>query len=581
MQPSQIQESLSAFLEGDDRVMVIRGAWGVGKTYFWSDYVTRRIEEKSLSQIAYSYVSLFGKSSLSDIRASIFQLGRPIAKDDAIREQFERQYSESTGLLKNVPWLQGAQEKLTAKARLLGWITDLARSTPFTEKYSRLISSLEYKLVNEYLVCIDDLERKGAGLSIREIMGLIDELANQKKCKIVLIFNDRSLGAEQDKKEFEEYREKVVDIEIEYDPSHSQALEAAFSSDQFYLEHLSEVTKSLNIKNVRVLRKLKRVIDTFGPAVQGVDPLILAEFLNHATVLVWSHYMRTEALPYDFILSRMADSSWAGYFRKGEEVSENEKQYRALSQKINLSPSIYTKFIAYYLAKGYVDLVEVCSATRELVLEVSQQRAHGELRAIWRKFTDSFESNEAEIKADFLKILDEHIDKISVFEFSSALEMLHTLGVDVDNLVSRYVIMHEEALSTMTSEDTFAARRLSFAPLQTRIAELRTTKSLHTIDEVTQRIAVNRGWNGADVEYLASLSEVQLREWMLSSPEDLPTKIRGGLFIFGKIRGSSEEDSGKYKKIYESTIAALRSIASINSLNRHRVSTVYDIQLGD
>lgn len=90
-------------------MMVIRGAWGVGKTFFWSNYVTRRIEAKSLSQVAYSYVSLFGKSSLPEIRASIFQAGKPIAKDEAIREQFDREYQESTGLLKNVPWLQNVQ----------------------------------------------------------------------------------------------------------------------------------------------------------------------------------------------------------------------------------------------------------------------------------------------------------------------------------------------------------------------------------------------------------------------------------------------------------------------------------------
>lgn len=577
MQPSQIQASLDAFLSGDDRVMVIRGAWGVGKTYFWSNYVSRRIEAQSLSQVAYSYVSLFGKSSLPDIRASIFQTGKPIAKDEAIKEQFEKEYQESTELLKNVPWLQSAQEKITTKARLTGWLTDLARSTPFTEKYSRLIASLEYKLVNRYLVCIDDLERKGAGLSIREVMGLIDELANQKKCKVVLIFNDRSLTEKRDKKEFEEYREKVVDAEVEYDPTHSQALAAAFSEDQAHFERLKELTQSLNIKNIRVLRKLKRVVDTFTPALQGVDPLISSEFLNHAAVLVWAHYMRTEALPYDFILSRMGESSWAGYFRKDEEISEDEKRYRALSRTITLSPSVYTDFISSYLAKGYVDLAEVDAATKQLALKVSQQNAHAELNAIWRMFTDSFSDNEVEIRTRFLKTLEEHADKINLSEFSSALEMLHTLGVDVENLVSRYVSMHTEALSAMDPEDTIVARRVSFTPLKTQIAELSAKRSNLTIDEVTKRISVNQGWNQGDIEYLASLTESQLRDWMLSAPEDLPAKVRGGLLFFGRLSGSSEEDNRRYKEIYDKAVAALRSIASTSELNRRRVSTMYGI----
>ncbi|MBA4075725.1 MAG: hypothetical protein C0508_11850, partial [Cyanobacteria bacterium PR.023] len=277
MQTSQITASLDAFLAGEDRVMVIRGAWGVGKTYFWSTYVNHRIASKSLEQVAYSYVSLFGKSSLSDIRASIFQLGKPIANDETIKEQFKKEYQDSTGLLRSVPWLQDAHEKLTAKARLAGWLTDLARSTPFTDKYSRLIASLEYKLVNKYLICIDDLERKGTALSIREIMGLIDELANQKKCKVILIFNHLSLNKESDKREFEEYREKVVDAEIEYDPSHTQALACAFSEVHPHFQGVEQLARILNIKNIRVLRKLRKVIETFDEPLGQVDPLIALE----------------------------------------------------------------------------------------------------------------------------------------------------------------------------------------------------------------------------------------------------------------------------------------------------------------
>lgn len=578
MQPSQIEASLDAFLSGEDRVMVIRGAWGVGKTYFWSSYVTRSITDQSLSQVAYSYVSLFGKSSLPDIRASIFQAGKPIAKDETIKAQFEKEYQESTGLLKNVPWLQDAQEKLTAKARLTGWLTDLARSTPFTDKYSRLIASLEYKLVNNYLICIDDLERKGAGLSIREVMGLIDELANQKKCKVILIFNDRSLSEDRDRKEFEDYREKVVDAEIEYDPTHSQALACAFSEEHPQFESIKQLTQELNIKNIRVLRKLKRVIETFAEPLRQVDSLIMSEFLNHATVLVWSHYMRTEALPYDFILSRIRESSWAGYFRKkDEEIPEDEKRYRAVSQKINLSPSIYTDFIAGYLGKGYCDIPAVDAATKQLALKVSQQKAHSDLSAIWRTYTDSFADNEAEIRDRFLQTLDEHADKINLSEFSSALDMLNTLGVDVTYLVKKYVDLHEQELAAMDPEDSFLVRRISFDPLRGKITELNAKRNNRTIDEVTKRILINQGWNKGDTEFLESLSEEELRDWMLSGTDDLPEKIRGGLLFFGRLTGTSEDDTRRYKSIYDTAVAALRSIGSMTDLNKRRITTIYDI----
>lgn len=467
---------------------------------------------------------------------------------------------------------------MTAKARLAGWLTDLARSTPFTDKYSRLIASLEYKFVSRYLICIDDLERKGVGLSIREVMGLIDELANQKNCKVVLIFNDRSLTEDRDRKDFEEYREKVVDAEIEYDPTHSQALACAFLGYQPHLERVKQLTRSLDIKNIRVLRKLRRVIETFAPALQGVDPLIASEFLNHAAVLVWSHYMRTEALPYEFIVSRVRESAWAGYSRKkDEEISADEKRYRALSQQIILSPSVYTDFISGYLAKGYVDIAAVEAATKQLALKVSQQKAHADLTSIWRTYTDSFADNEAEIRTRFLQTLEEHADKINVSEFSAALDMLHELRVDVGHLVENYVALHAEELSAMDPEDTFAARRVSFDPLRKKIAELSAKRSTLTIGEVTKKIAVNQGWDKGDIEYLASLSVSEVRNWMLSEAEDLPGKIRGGLLFFGRLSSASQEDNKTYKEIYDTTISALQGIASTSELNRRRVSTIYDV----
>lgn len=211
-----LQKSLDSFFAGEDQVLVIKGAWGVGKTYFWDKYIETRIKNKDLKQIAYSYVSLFGKASLADIRASVFQSAKTIATKENIERKFDKELESSTSLLKLTPWVREATQKARGKAPIIGWLTNLARSTPFTDKYSGIISSLEYSLVKDYIICFDDLERKGDSMSIREFMGLADELARRKSCKVVLIFNDNSFSDEEDKREFEAYREKVVDAELDY-----------------------------------------------------------------------------------------------------------------------------------------------------------------------------------------------------------------------------------------------------------------------------------------------------------------------------------------------------------------------------
>ena len=76
-----ITETLDHFLsEREHSVLVFRGAWGVGKTYFWEDYIKKKIENKRVKQIVYSYVSLFGLCSNSDLKEKILYSGR-ITKD--------------------------------------------------------------------------------------------------------------------------------------------------------------------------------------------------------------------------------------------------------------------------------------------------------------------------------------------------------------------------------------------------------------------------------------------------------------------------------------------------------------------
>src|SRR5690606_35983026 len=93
-----------------------------------------------------------------------------------------------------------------------------AHSVPYLSKYSNLIGSIEYGLVQNYVICIDDLERKHDNLGVKEVMGLVDELARQKNCKVVLIFNKDSLSSPDEQEVYEKYREKVVDIELTMDP---------------------------------------------------------------------------------------------------------------------------------------------------------------------------------------------------------------------------------------------------------------------------------------------------------------------------------------------------------------------------
>ena len=79
-----------------------------------------------------------------------------------------------------------------------------------------------FALVRDYLVCLDDFERRGDNLNPRDVLGLVSFLREQRNCKVALILNDARLGDEE-RREFEAHLEKVVDVSLVFRPTPAEA----------------------------------------------------------------------------------------------------------------------------------------------------------------------------------------------------------------------------------------------------------------------------------------------------------------------------------------------------------------------
>ncbi|MCY7369164.1 MAG: KAP family NTPase [Chamaesiphon sp.] len=572
-------KTLDSFFTGDDRVMVIKGEWGVGKTYLWDSYIKKRIEKKDLKQIAYSYISLFGKTSLSDIRSSIFQSAQKIASDEKIDEQFKKELSKSTQLLNRIPWIKDSGKKAIETAPWFGWITYLSKFIPYTDKYSGIISVLEYVLVKDYIICFDDLERKGSSLSVREIMGLVDELARQKNCKVILIFNENSFSEEKDKKEFESYREKVVDAELSHNPTHTQNLVCVFPEDHRLFSSIERFAITLDLKNIRVTKKLKSFIGKFWSELEHSDELVINEFVNHSMILFWSYYLRGSALPFEFVKRRLKDGLDVSYILDKKEMPDSEKKYQLISFKIDLSSSAFDNCIIQYLECGYVETSEIIDSVREVSNKVNIIYVRQELRAAWDLYLDSFADNKHEIIRSFQSILSKYIDKIHVREFSQILVMLNDLGEDVNGHMEKYLELHQEEISNVNIRDLSIFEGVNFEPLMDRIKSIKIKSNNIDIDRVAMKIATERGWYPEDIEFLASITQDEFYQWIKGNPANLMTKLKSGLLFFDNGGGSSEEDNEKYELIVENVKGAITKCASENSLNLKRASTIYKINI--
>ena len=138
----------------------------------------------------------------------------------------------------------------------LGWITG-----GVLRNFTAAVDSLSFLSVNRTIICIDDLERKGSNLSIKDVLGLVSLFKEQKKCKIAILVNDNDEGLS----DYTKYREKVIDAEVKFAPTAAECASIAFDSEGYIYEVLIESAKKLDIRNIRLLKKIERLIKMAAP----------------------------------------------------------------------------------------------------------------------------------------------------------------------------------------------------------------------------------------------------------------------------------------------------------------------------
>jgi hypothetical protein len=575
---NHLEKSLKAFFNSEAKVAVIKGDWGVGKTYFWDNYISKRIEANDLSQLAYSYISLFGSSSLDDIRKRVFHNAKAISSDETVDEAFEVEFNESSSLFNKIPWVKEGLSKAQSKAPLINWFSKNSQSLPFVSKFSGMISSLEYSLVKNYIVCIDDLERKGKNLAIKEVMGLVDELAQRKGCKIILIFNESSFDNNEDRVQFESYREKVVDIEVNHNPTSKQNLACIFDDSYNGYSTLETVVNNLDIKNIRVLKKIKWALECFNNYVSGKNERIVDELIVHTTLLCCFYYIRDKDLTYSFLKEQLSSNSWLSYFLdKEKEVSAAEKKYRTLASSMNLSSSVFDEHISFFLENGYIDDEALKKTVADFEEKVRVDSVSSRLRNAWDIYSGSFSDNLDDFKKSLIDIIDEETPRLGLSDFSSAVDILEEFGEDATEFVDNYIQCHSESLSGIDPRHSWDLGRFKNQHLKDKIKELHDRKKDQNIDDISEKIAVKSGLDSEDIDFLNSLTKDDYVNWMKGNPENLVTKVRGGLLTFRNFR-SSGDDQHKYENISNNVISALKDIASESKLNKYRVRAIYGVE---
>ncbi|AWZ00350.1 hypothetical protein RHODOSMS8_00797 [Rhodobiaceae bacterium] len=478
-------------------VLEIRGRWGVGKTYLWN----REIESASCrSDIAlnrYSYVSLYGLNDLDQVKQSIFdnrqksdQLGQPASLDTLVENSKE--------ILK--------QLRPASRAKR---ILDLVSLVPGLQSISGLADvtrSYFYFLISEQLICFDDLERASSKFDVEDLMGLISQLKEQKQCKIVLILNDEPLEGEQG--DFDGTAEKVVDISLLFKRSARDCAQIALSSEGHLTEWLTGFFDELGIDNLRLMRRVERILLTIKGSMDRYDPSIFEQLCKVTTLFMWSKYGKQETPSKEYILKVMAPFS--GYRSGEQELSSKESSWKELITKYQFYPfSDLDRVAIDAVDNGYFQMNLLCDQAQRKQNEIDKKQSREAFYDVWKSLDDSFDGTPEQFVGDMTQAFKLNALALSPRDLNQTVQICKQLGFEneVDALIKTFVDTHAE------DDEVFDLDR---SPYRNDLSEVEVRMAFEKkmggvvvkqdMAGVLLRIVEQSGWNPSDIEFLASKS---------------------------------------------------------------------------
>lgn len=169
--------------------LLVTGDWGCGKThYFKNELFDEIISERAYTPIM---VSLFGLTELKEIPERILYA-----------------YLDKVG------------NEAVSIGKIARYIKNFADALPVVKKFvdmNKLLGSGEglYRMIpSNVLICFDDMERAIDSIKINDILGVVNELVENKNYKVIIITNERFI-----EKEELIFKEKVIEKTFKFSPN--------------------------------------------------------------------------------------------------------------------------------------------------------------------------------------------------------------------------------------------------------------------------------------------------------------------------------------------------------------------------
>lgn len=222
--------------------LLIKGKWGVGKTFF----IKEMIKELKLKPEDYVYLSLYGVNAVDEINMKIFEAMHPTLSSPKMKlfgSVLKSALKLGAGFKLDLPFIDKEIDAKIETGEL-----DLKSFGKIRSKRS--------------LVIVDDIERLGNSLPLKDVFGFFQDLIVESETKVIFVGNEEKVECGQSNSSYTEIKEKTIGQEFLIQPDHRKAIDA-FINEELQIEKpfndfvekcINEVVKKLECTNLRCIR---------------------------------------------------------------------------------------------------------------------------------------------------------------------------------------------------------------------------------------------------------------------------------------------------------------------------------------
>jgi hypothetical protein len=450
----------------------------------------------------------------------------------------------------------------------------VAENIPTIREFVQAFDQYLFSKIQSQIVCFDDLERRGGGLSVRDTLGLISFLREERKCKVVILLNKGELG--EGGVDFDEFSEKVIDVTLIFEPEPKESVDIALLDGDAPSKLIGEFCVTLGISNIRVIKKIERFVRIIYPTVKDFEEAVAHQTVQSLALFAWSKYQPNDAPPVEFLRKQNA----SGYLpQNGEEAPEGEAKWIATLEEYKFT-NIDELDLALLdgIENGFFDFDRIKNLAASLNEQIKFQNMDSSFSAAWDMYHGSFSDNEEEVVTAIYNSFKKNVETVSLLNLSGTINLLKELGHDekAGELISYFVDNRDEVAEfwaleghhhfpgDVTDEEIISAFQSKLATFES------------DFDPITslQRIAKENSWNRADTKGLANTTSEEFYEIFKTYSGSDRIKIIRAAVKFSNIGNASAEMQEISKRAKE----ALTKIGQESAINARRVN-MYGINI--